>query len=61
MDEDKGLVLSTYDYGGAWQGEVSKPDAADARERVRSAQEFGLNVVAFAARRRRLLELARIG
>ncbi len=61
MDEDKGIILSTFDYGGAWQGELSKPDAADARERIRTAQEFGLNIVAYAARRRRLLELSRIG
>lgn len=60
-DLDKGIVLSTFDYGGAWQGDVGKPDGADARERVRQAQEFGLNVVAFAARRRRTLELSRIG
>ena len=58
---DAGIVFSTYDYGAAWQGEVEKPDAPDARERIRQAQEFGLNVVAAAAGRRRARELARLG
>ena len=60
-DMDAGIVFSTYDYGAAWQGEVEKPDAPDARERIRAAQEFGLNVVAAAAGRRRARELARLG
>jgi hypothetical protein len=53
-DLDKGVILSTFDYGAAWQGEV------DTRDKVRNAQEFGHNVIAFAARRRRLAELARM-
>jgi hypothetical protein len=61
LDEDKGVVLSTYDYGAAWQGEVGKPEAGDARERVRQAQEFGLNLVAYAWRRNRALDLSKIG
>jgi hypothetical protein len=60
-DLDAGVILSTYDYGAAWQGDVSKPDAADSRERIRAAQEFGLNVISFAAKRRRQLQLARMG
>jgi hypothetical protein len=53
-DLEKGVILSTNDYGAAWQGEV------DSRDKVRNAQEFGHNVIAFAARRRRLAELARM-
>ena len=60
-DMDAGVLFSTYDYGAAWQGELEKPDAPDARERIRQAQEFGLNVVAAAAGRRRARELARLG
>ncbi|HVL38807.1 MAG TPA: DUF4159 domain-containing protein [Fimbriimonadaceae bacterium] len=60
-DLDKGVVLSSYDYGGAWQGDLAKPDAADAREKIRHAVEFGLNIVALAYQRRRRLELSRLG
>ncbi|MGI4792323.1 MAG: DUF4159 domain-containing protein [Janthinobacterium lividum] len=60
-DMDAGVIFSTYDYGAAWQGELEKPDAPDARERIRQAQEFGLNIVAAAAGRRRSRELARLG
>jgi hypothetical protein len=54
VDLDKGVILSTFDYGAAWQGEAASRDI------VRNAQEFGHNVIAFAARRRRLAELARM-
>lgn len=57
-DTGKGIILGTMDYGGAWQGDVEKPEATDSRERIRQAVEFGLNVVAYASRRRRLQELA---
>jgi hypothetical protein len=60
-DMEAGVIFSTYDYGGAWQGELEKPDAPEAREHIRAAQEFGLNIVAAAARRRRVRELARLG
>ncbi len=60
-DADNGLVFSTYDYGAAWQGEVDHPDAPDARARIRQAQEFGLNIIAAAAQRRRTRELSRLG
>ena len=60
-DLETGIVFSTYDYGAAWQGELDHPEGADARERIRAAQEFGLNIVAFAAGRRRAQELARLG
>lgn len=58
-DLDRGIIFSSYDYGGAWQGELDRPDAENARERIRQSQEFGLNVVAHAAQRRRGRELAR--
>lgn len=60
-DADNGIVFSTYDYGAAWQGEVDHPDAPDARARIRQAQEFGLNIIAAAAQRRRTRELSRLG
>jgi len=60
-DPDNGIIFSTYDYGAAWQGEVDKPDAPDARSRILQAQEFGLNVIAAAAARRRTRELSRLG
>jgi hypothetical protein len=59
-DLEKGVILSTYDYGGAWQGSLAKPDDEGSRDRIRRAVEFGLNVVAFAAGRKRRTELARI-
>jgi hypothetical protein len=61
MDSEAGVLFGTYDYGAAWQGEIEAPDATAARERIRQAQEFGLNVLAFAARRRRLRELSALG
>jgi hypothetical protein len=60
-DLEVGLLFSTFDYGGAWQGEIDTPDAANARDRIRTAQEFGLNIVAHAARRSRARELSRLG
>lgn len=60
-DLEAGVVFSTYDYGAAWQGEVDRPDAPDARSRIRQAQEFGLNLIAAAAHRRRTRELSRLG
>jgi len=60
-DEAAGVIFSTMDYGAAWQGEVPQPESFQARERIRQAQEFGLNVLAFAARRRRVRELSRLG
>ncbi len=60
-DMELGVVRSTCNYGGAWQGEVENPQGADARERIRQSVEFGLNIVAFAAARRHaqtLLELS---
>jgi hypothetical protein len=59
-DLDKGVILSTHDFGGAWQGHLAKPDDEGSRDRIRRAIEFGLNVVAFAADRKRRTELGRI-
>jgi len=62
VSEDNGVFLSTFDYGGAWQGDLKDkvPDVTAARERIRQAQEFGLNFVALAATRRRVRELSRL-
>ena len=54
---DKGVIFSAHNYGGAWQGDLDRPDAPDARERIRQSVEFGLNIVAFAAQRRRAWEI----
>lgn len=59
-DENLGLFFSSCDYGGAWQGDIAEPTAPDSRERIRQTIEFGLNVVTYAARRRRIKELARL-
>ena len=59
IDDERGVVLSRADYGAAWQGDIPQPEAPDARERIRQTLEFGLNLVAFAARRRRRVEMAR--
>ena len=59
-DLKAGVILSTQDYGAAWQGLVPKPDDDGSRDRIRRAIEFGLNVVAFAADRKRRAALARI-
>jgi hypothetical protein len=61
MDEILGVVFTSNNYGGAWQGELAQPDAPDARERIRQAPEVGLNIIAHAAQRRRRQELAKIG
>jgi hypothetical protein len=61
IDPEAGVLFSSYDYGGGWQGDVDQPDATDARDRIRQAQEFGLNVVAYAADRRRVRQLSRLG
>lgn len=60
-DLDAGVLFGTHDYGAAWQGEIADPGAADARARIRQAQEFGMNLIALAAQRRRVRELSRLG
>jgi hypothetical protein len=48
-----GVIFSTHDYGCLWQGERRGGSAA--REEIRSAMEWGSNVVAYAlARRKRI-------
>ncbi len=59
-DLERGIILSTKDYGGAWQGDVAKADDEGSRDRIRRAIEFGLNVVAFAASRKRRTALMRL-
>jgi len=56
-----GVIYSTLDYGAAWQGDMQQQDPLQSRERIRQSQEFGLNVIAFASRRRRIRELSRLG
>lgn len=56
----KGVYLSTYDYGAAWKGR-SFSGAPIARTQIQQALEFGLNIVAYAALRQRRTELAAYG
>jgi hypothetical protein len=60
VDLSAGVLFSTCDYGAAWQGEIDKPGEDGWRGRIQTALEFGLNIVALAARRRRLKELAKM-
>ncbi len=46
-----GVVFSACDYGCLWQGE--RRSGAASREHIRSAQEWGANLLAFAAERQR--------
>jgi hypothetical protein len=46
-----GVVFSSSDYGCLWQGE--RRSGAASREHIRSAQEFGGNLIAYAVERRR--------
>ena len=59
-DTAAGIVFGTCDYGAAWQGDIERPTAPDARDRIRLAQEFGMNILAFAAQCQRLKELSRL-
>ena len=60
IDDSAGILLSTYDYGGAWQGGAADTKTMTSRERIRQAEEFGLNIVAYAAARFRQAELERL-
>jgi hypothetical protein len=46
-----GVVFSTHDYGCLWQGK--RRDRAASREEIRSAVEWGSNIVAYAVERRK--------
>ena len=67
MDSENGILLSTLDYGAAWQGQLvnlnssNSASSTDPRTRIRNAQEFGVNIIAYTARRRRRRMLARLG
>lgn len=45
-----GIIFSSADYGCLWQGE--KRGGVPAREEIRSATEWGTNILAYAAQRR---------
>ena len=60
-DTNAGVIFSSLDYGAAWQSEIEDPESQNARERIRQATEVGLNIVAFAAKRKRLNELSKLG
>jgi hypothetical protein len=47
---DNGVIFSTHDYGCLWQGE--RRDGTASREEIRTALEWGSNIVAYAMKRR---------
>lgn len=53
--EGNGLVLSTVDYGCAWQG--GGPEKPLSREAIRAALELGVNLAVYARQRQRPLEV----
>jgi hypothetical protein len=61
LDGNVGILLSTLNYGGAWQGQINDPEGPNTRDRIRQALEFGANIIAYAARRRRRRLLAQLG
>ena len=50
LQDGGGVIFSTYDFGSLWQG--LRRGAPAAREDIRSAHEFGANIVAYAISRR---------
>ena len=54
LAEGDRIILSTADYGCAWQG--GAPDHSVPREAIRQALEFGTNVLVYARQRQRPLE-----
>ena len=46
-----GIIFSTHDYGCLWQGE--RRAETPSRESIRSAMEWGANLIAYAAARRK--------
>lgn len=58
-DLNAGVIFTSFDFGGAWQGKLGK-ELPDGRLRIRQSMEFGANIVAAAAKRRRQIELMRL-
>lgn len=58
IDEKNGIIFSTFDYGAAWQGELSGKNKS--RDVIRQSVEFGMNIAAFAHQRRRNYQLMRL-
>ena len=51
LQEAGGVIFSTYDYANLWQGERRSGPAT--REEIRAAHEFGINLIAYAQKRRK--------
>ncbi len=49
-----GVIFSASDYGCLWHGE--RPDVTPSREEIRSAMEWGANIVAYAIARRERMQ-----
>ena len=66
VSADDSILFSAFDYGAAWRGDLAPPadDASAApgtsRERIRAAQEFGVNLLTYAAQRQRRRYLDRL-
>ena len=59
-DTDAGIIFSSWDYGGAWNGDTVQTDPRESREVIRQSHEFGLNLIAYAAARKRRIELSKL-
>jgi Domain of unknown function (DUF4159) len=57
LQEGGGVIFSTYDYANLWQGERRGGPAS--REEIRTAHEFGINLLAYAHRRRMVSKSAK--
>ena len=57
LQESGGVIFSSYDFGSVWQG--LRRGGPAAREDIRSAHEFGANILAFAAKRQKLVRKSR--
>jgi len=55
LSEAGGMIVSSSDYGCAWEG--GPADQALGRERIRAALELGVNVAVFGQQRRRPLDV----
>jgi hypothetical protein len=58
LAEGGGLILSTADYGCAWQG--GRQDRPLPREAIRAALELGVNVAVYGRQRQRPLEVVEL-
>ncbi|HMS56423.1 MAG TPA: DUF4159 domain-containing protein [Fimbriimonadaceae bacterium] len=58
IDDSRGILYSSRDYGKLWRG--GEGAGLEGWNRMRAAQEFGLNIIRLAAQRGRKAELSRL-